>query len=89
MVPVKFTNVTKKYIRKKVDEYNGLITRESRDILYDLTLKEIRKQRILLKDMRAITYWLSKGFIQIAFYTKDRYFTKDFEIYRKDDKNGN
>lgn len=82
MTSVKFTNVTKKYIQDKVDEYKELITEESRKILYDETLKEIRKQKILLKDMKAITYWLAKGFIQIAFYTKDRYFTKDFETYR-------
>jgi hypothetical protein len=81
MKPVKFTKVTKKYIRNKVDEYENIITPESRDILFNKTLEILRKERISLKNMKAITYWLAKGFIQIAFYTKDRYFTRDFETY--------
>jgi hypothetical protein len=80
--PVKFTKVTKKYIKNKVNEYENIITPESRDILYNKTLEILSKENILLKDMKAITYWLGKGFIQIAFYTKDRYFTRDFEVYR-------
>lgn len=81
MKPVEFTKVTKKYIQEKVNEYENIITPESRKILYDLTLETLKKRKILLKDMRAITYWLAKGFIQIAFYTKDAYFTKDYETY--------
>jgi len=82
MKPVKFTKVTKKYIQNKVNEYENIITPESRDILYNKTLEILKKERINLSDMKAITYWLAKGFIQIAFYTKDRYFTRDFEVYR-------
>jgi len=82
MKPVEFTKVTKKYIQNKVNEYENIIAPESRDILYNKTLEILKKERIKLSDMKAITYWLGKGFIQIAFYTKDRYFTRDFEVYR-------
>lgn len=83
MKPVEFTKVTKKYIKNRIDEYENIIHEDSRKLLYEKTLEEINNRKLFLKDLMAISYWLAKGFIEIAFYTKDSYFTKEFEIYKE------
>ena len=80
MKPVKFTKITKKYINDKIK--NIRMAQEEKKLLYQITIDTIKEKRLFLKDMRAITYFAGKNHLEIAFYSIDRYFTKEIEIWR-------
>jgi hypothetical protein len=82
MRPIKFTKVTKKYINNKIKGLN--MDKESNENLFNVTMDILRSKRLFLKDMKAITYFAGKYHLEIGFYTKDIYFSKDFEISRGD-----
>lgn len=82
MKPIKFTKVTKKYINDKIKRLN--MDKDSNENLFNTTMDILRSKRLFLKDMKAITYFAGKYHLEIGFYTKDTYFSKDFEISRSD-----
>jgi len=82
MRPIKFTKVTKKYIKNKIKSLN--MDKESNKNLFDITMDILRSKRLFLKDMKTITYFAGKYHLEIGFYTKDIYFSRDFEISRGD-----
>jgi hypothetical protein len=82
MKPIKFTKVTKKYINDKIKRLN--MDKDSNENLFNTTMDILRSKRLFLKDMKAITYFAGKYHLEISFYTKDTYFSKDFEISRGD-----
>lgn len=81
MTPVKFVKVTKKYIKEKINKLN--LDDENKKDLFNITLEEIRRKRFYLKDMNTITYWIAKYHLEIAFYSKETYWTKSIDITRK------
>ena len=81
MKKVKFEKISKRYIKNKINKYN--LDDESKKYLYEKTLEELRKRKLFLKDMNCISYWIAKGFIEIAFYTKKSYFTINLKFSRK------
>lgn len=82
MKPVKFTKVTKKYINEKILKLD--MDKDSNENLFNVTMDILRSKRLFLKDMKAITYFAGKYHLEIGFYTKEAYFSKDFEISRGD-----
>ena len=82
MRPIKFTKVTKRYINNKIKSLN--MDKESNKNLFDVTMDILRSKRLFLKDMKAITYFAGKYHLEIGFYTKDIYFSRDFKISRGD-----
>jgi hypothetical protein len=82
MKPVKFGKVTKKYIKGKILKLN--MDKNSNENLFNTTMDILRSKRLFLKDMKAITYFAGKYHLEIGFYTKDTYFSRDFEISRGD-----
>lgn len=81
MKPIIFTKVTKQYIKDKIEKYNHVLDGDSKEKLFNITLDEIRRKKLYLKDMKAVSFSIDRRFIQIGFYSKDRYFSKYIDFY--------
>lgn len=79
--PIKFTKVTKQYIKDRISELK--LSEENNKYLYDKIIDILHEKRLNLKDMHAINieYLDRAKIINAQFYAKDSYFTRDLWNY--------
>jgi len=78
--PVKFGKVTKKSIKSKISKFE--MDDSSNEFLFNETISFLRKKKLFLKDMKAITFFAGKNHMEIGFYSKDSYFSKHLDLMR-------
>lgn len=78
--PVKFGRVTKKLIKSEISKLK--MDDSSNKFLFGETMAALRKKKLFLKDMKAITFFAGKNHMEIGFYSKDSYFSKYLDSIR-------